>query len=105
MTKDTGFIHTVFFWLKEEVDDMERKAFEKGLEALGTTPAIIKYYYGKREPNDREVVDDSYDYAWICHFKNSEDQAIYQDHPIHHVFVENFSRLWAKVKVYDTILK
>ena len=102
---DIGFIHTVFFWLKEDVSAEQRQEFEKELEALGKTPTIHKYYYGQPEPNDRDVVDASYDYAWICHFKNSEDQAIYQDHPVHHVFIKNCSHLWATVKVYDTVLK
>lgn len=104
-SNEIGFIHTVFFWLKEGVTEEQKKDFEKGMEALGQSPNIVKYYYGQPEGSDREVVDDSFDYSWIVHFKNSEDQARYQnDDPIHDVFVENFKDLWAKVKVYDSIL-
>ena len=103
-SSNVGFIHAVYFWLKEDTSEAQKKEFEKGLEALGETPMILKWYYGKPEPNDREVVDDTFDYSWTCHFKNSEDQAAYQIHPIHDVFIEQFKDLWKTVKVFDSIL-
>ena len=104
-TTETGFIHTVFFWLKEGTTEEQKKEFEQGMQALGKTPTIVKWYYGQPEPNERAVVDTSFDYSWICHFKNSADQASYQVDPIHDVFVEKFKHLWETVKVYDSVLK
>jgi Stress responsive A/B Barrel Domain len=35
-------------------------------------------------------------------FENKADQDVYQDHPVHHQFVENCAHLWEKVIVYDS---
>ena len=53
---------------------------------------------------DREVVDNSYDYAWICHFKSAEDEKLYQDDPIHLKFIDDYKHLWKDVKVYDNLV-
>lgn len=34
-------------------------------------------------------------------FKTLEDHEVYQDHPLHKKFIETYSALWAKVRVYD----
>ncbi|MEO0469780.1 MAG: Dabb family protein [Bacteroidota bacterium] len=103
--KQAGFIHTVFFWLKEGTSDAQKAAFEKGLEKLGTTPSIQSFYYGKPAGTPREVVDNSYDYAWVVHFANAADQDAYQVDPIHYAFIEDHQDIWEKVQVYDTLLK
>ena len=103
--KKAGFIHTVFFWLKEGTTDEQKAAFEKGMDKLGTTPSIQSYFYGPPAGTPREVVDNSYDYAWIVHFANAEDQDAYQVDPIHLAFIEDHKDLWEKVQVYDTLLK
>jgi len=103
--EQTNFIHTVFFWLKEEVTEDQKQAFEKGMEDLGECPTILKWHYGKPAATDRDVIDNTYNYAWIVHFKNAADQETYQDEPIHHLFVERYSALWAKVQVYDSVLQ
>ncbi|MFW5644617.1 MAG: Dabb family protein [Bacteroidota bacterium] len=103
--KDIHFIHTVFFWLNDTVTDVERIAFESGLEILGTIPVIEKFYYGKPAGTSREVVDNSYDYAWIVHFADAGAQDKYQEHEIHLEFVDKYQHLWEHVKVYDTVLE
>lgn len=100
----TTFIHTVFFWLKEGVTEAERKAFEQGMNDLGQAPTISQYYYGKPAGTPREVVDNSYDYAWILHFASAADQDAYQVDPIHQVFIDKYNHLWERVQVYDTVL-
>ncbi len=102
----TGFIHTVFFWMKDGVTDDEKKTFvEKGLKELTKCPTIQNSYYGPPAHTPREVVDNSYDYAWVCHFKSKEDEAKYQDDPIHLKFIEDFKHLWDKVQVYDNLVE
>ena len=102
---ETVFIHTVFFWLNDHVTEDEKKQFESGLEKLGTVSSIYKFWYGKPAGTPREVVDNSYDYAWIVHFSSAEAQDKYQEDPVHLEFVEKYSHLWQEVKVYDTLLK
>ena len=100
-----AFIHTVFFWFHDSVTAEDRTLFESGLKELGKVPSIVKYEYGLAAGTEREVVDNSYDYAWIAYFKNAEDQDTYQEHPLHLKFIENYSNLWKQVKVYDTVKK
>ncbi len=99
-----SFIHTVFFWLKDDVTQEQKAAFEKGLEKLGTVPLIRKFYYGKPAGTPRDVVDNSWDYSWIVHFTSSTDQDIYQEHPVHLEFIDRYHNLWRKVKVFDSVL-
>ena len=102
---ETAFIHTVFFWMKETVTAEQKADFEKnGLGKLKACPQIYKVFYGPPAGTPREVVDNSYDYAWICHFKSKEDQDAYQTEPIHLKFVEDYKHLWERVQVYDNVL-
>lgn len=103
--KDATFVHTVFFWMKEDLSEDEAKFFEEGMEKLGKTPSILSYKWGKPAGTQREVVDNSYTYAWIVDFASKEDQDAYQVDPIHVKFVEESKDLWTKVQVYDTVLE
>lgn len=105
MVDEVQFIHTVFFWCKPGMTAQQHREFEQGLEKLGSCPTILRYHYGVPAKTPREVVDNSYDYAWIVHFRNAQDQDSYQDDPIHHEFVKLYKDLWKRVQVYDTVLK
>lgn len=101
----TGFVHVVYFWLNEDISDEDRQRFEsEGLTSLATCPTIQKVYYGPPAMSPRDVVDNSYDFAWVCHFKNKADQDAYQTEPIHLKFIEDFSSMWTKVQVYDNLV-
>lgn len=101
----TKFIHSVFFWLNEDVSDEQRLDFEtNGLNEIAKIESIYKLYYGPAAMTDRDVVDNSYDYAWICHFKSAEDEKLYQDDPVHLKFIEDYKHLWKDVKVYDNLV-
>lgn len=97
------FIHTVYFWLIKEASDADREGFEKGLEALGKSTYSSHYYYGKPlQVDDRDVVDDSYDYGSTTFFDSKDQHDIYQStDPIHMNFINSFKHLWENVKVYD----
>lgn len=102
---ETNFIHTVYFWLKEGITVQEKATFAAGLLDLATAPSIDKYFIGTPANTARDVIDSSYDYAWIVHFANAEDQAIYQSDSIHLDFIEKYNSLWVKVIVYDSVIK
>jgi len=103
--EQTAFIHTVYFWMKEGVTAEQKADFvANGLKKLAKAPTIHKVYFGPPAGTDRSVVDNSYDYAWICHFKNTADQDAYQVEPIHLKFVEDYQHLWERVQVYDNVL-
>lgn len=101
---ETGFVHTVFFWMNEDVTNEQKTNFAKnGLGELVKVSSIYKSYFGPPAKTPREVVDNSYDFALICHFKNKEDQDAYQIDPIHLKFIEDYKNLWKSVIVYDNL--
>jgi len=97
------FVHHVFFWLKDPKNPEARKQFEKGLNELISVPQIQSSHIGTPVESPREVVDDSFTYSYMAFFKNTEDQSIYQTHPIHLKFIEDCKHLWEKVVVYDAM--
>ena len=61
------FIHTVFFWLKEDVSAEERATFMEGLESLRAIESVKRSWIGPAAQTPREVVDNTYDMALILH--------------------------------------
>jgi hypothetical protein len=97
----TGFVHTVFFWLKEKENESHRKQLHEGLLELSKIAEIGDAYIGQPANTNREVIDSSYDFSLTFVFDTPENQDIYQDHPDHHAFIAKCSMLWQKVQVYD----
>lgn len=99
---ETGVIHTVYFWLKDDVSEEDRKTFEQALNDLAKVPSISEYYWGKPAGTEaRDVTDQSFDYAINVFFDSVEDEAAYQIDPLHLKFVEAFGKIFETVKVYD----
>ena len=100
-----GFIHTVFFWMKDDISLKERSFFEEGLEKLSEIESIQKVYWGPPAMTPRDVVDNSYDYAFIVHFKDAHAHDAYQVDQIHLDFIEASKHLWEDVQVYDNLVR
>ncbi len=97
-----GFLHSVYFWLKNPDNEDDRKAFEEHLGMFIDSSQYVKSkFIGTVAPSEREVVDSSYTYALILTFETKEDQDKYQAEPVHLKFVEDAQHLWSKVVVYD----
>lgn len=102
--RKTGFIHTVFFWLRADLDSAALTEFEAGLSSLNAVETVVQLFWGKPAGTEREVVDGSYDYNLTIHFEDAAGQAAYQPDAIHNKFVEQNKDKWVKVQVYDTIV-
>ena len=99
-----GLIHTVYFWLTDDVTEERKKEFEQALIDLGKVPSIDKYYWGTpAATTSRDVVDSSYDYAINVFFKSIEAEAEYQIDPLHLEFVEGQKAIFKKVIVYNNL--
>jgi hypothetical protein len=98
--------HNVYFWLKDEVSESDRKGFAKGIkDFVSDVKEVHKAEIGVPARTEaRDVVDHSFGYSLFAWFKTIEDHNIYQEHPAHKKFIDNFSSLWAKVQVYDSEL-
>jgi hypothetical protein len=97
----TGFVHTVFFWLKEKNNETHANALRQGLNTLAGISEIQRAYIGQPAATNREVIDSSYSFSITFVFDSAKDQEIYQSHPEHLLFIDNCSYLWERVQVYD----
>ena len=95
------FIHTVFFWLKDDVKDEDLAVFEEGLGSLLKAPTMQGGYCGKPANTPIDVVDNSYSYALTAIFQDKEGHDAYQEDELHVKFLEQCASMWINVKVYD----
>jgi hypothetical protein len=97
-------VHHVFFWLKNPSSTEDRDQLVAGLKTLAGIPLIKELYVGVLAATEkRDVVDASWQVSELMFFHDLTSQATYQQHPIHLDFVKNYSHLWEKVVVYDTM--
>lgn len=97
-----GMVHSVFFWLKEDLSDEDKASFLKGCQSLATIETVKACYIGPPSSTEaRDVVDNSYGMALLVHFDDIEGQNAYQTDPIHLKFIEDHKDKWTKVVVYD----
>lgn len=96
--------HTVFFWLENPDSQEDRDALIEGLNTLREIETVRGLHIGvPATTGERGVVDNSYQVSELMLFDDVEGEKAYQVHPIHERFVENYSHLWSKVVVYDSV--
>lgn len=94
--------HAVFFWLKNPDSIEDRDKLIAGVRSLAAIEEVRSLIVGvPAETGNREVVDRSYGVSEILTFDSIENEAVYQDHPLHQQFIADHSHLWSKVTVYD----
>lgn len=98
-----GFIHHVFFWLKNPESREDLEQLITGLQKLSKMPTIKEFHIGKPAGTSRNVVDNTYSASWLLLFETAEDHDIYQTDPVHLKFIEECSQLWSRIVVYDAI--
>lgn len=102
---EAPLLHSVYFWLENPNSTTDQAAFEAAIQKLIiTNPQGLRSYLGKPARTElREVVDNSYTYAYIMTFKSREAEAAYQTDPTHLRFIDEAQHLWKKVVVYDAV--
>ncbi len=96
-------IHSVYFWLVDGLSDADRESFEAGMRALFDIDVVASGKIGKPAGTpEREVTQNSFDYALFLQFDSVENHNAYQVHPDHDVFVKTYAKWFQTVKVYDT---
>ena len=99
-----GFVHSVFFWLKEPENDDAHRAFLNHLRTFIDASDYVKSkHIGIKKASDRDVVDSDYNYSLIVTFNDSQEQDKYQSEPAHIKFVNDAEHLWHRVVVYDSL--
>ncbi len=97
------FVHTVFFWLKDQQNPADRRRLHEGLKSLTAIDAIAQGWIGVPATTRRPVIDSSYDFSITFVFDDQEGHDTYQEHPIHLEFVQNCAPLWSRVQVFDAV--
>ena len=96
--------HHVFFWLKNPGSSADLAKLIEGLKTLQKIESVRQLHIGvPADTEKRPVVDNSFSASELMFFDDVAGQNIYQEHPIHKKFVENYSSLWEKVIVYDSV--
>lgn len=101
--KKNLFVHHVYFWLKNPDSKEDKAKLLEGLQGLSKVKTIQMFHIGQPADTNREVIDRSYAISWLLLFNSKADQDSYQVDPIHLDFVKNYSHLWSKVVVYDSV--
>lgn len=96
-------VHTVLFWLKEDLNDAQRTEFRDALETLKQIKSADAVYIGnpaatKPRPG---VIEDTYDFCLTIVFKDLAAHDTYQVDPAHKKFIQTYSSLWKQVRIYD----
>lgn len=95
------FVHSVYFWLRDDLTSEERDRFTEGLDALLTIETVHSGHVGTPASTDRPVIDRSYTYGLIILFEDGAAHDAYQTDPIHNRFRETCEDLWREVMIYD----
>ncbi|SKB76105.1 Dabb family protein [Daejeonella lutea] len=103
-TEKGNIAHQVYFWLKNPGSEEDRELLIKGIKTLRQIDSVQKLTIGIVAATEkRSVIDDSWGVSELALFKDLAGQAAYQIHPIHLDFVKNYSHLWSKVVIYDSL--
>lgn len=94
-------LHHVLFWLKADTSDEQKAAFRKGLNTLEQIEVVKQFHIGTPAPIERSVVDTSYTFSLGLFFEDLAAHDVYQVHPLHKAFLEEFRVLFEKVVIYD----
>ena len=95
-------VHSVYFWLKPDLTDVQRAAFLHALSALKDVPGVTAFYLGTpASVPARPVVELSFDHSITCVFENLAAHDAYQAHALHLAFLEVGRPLWSRVQIYD----
>lgn len=93
--------HHVLFWLKSDTTEEQKTAFRAGLESLSKVETIKSIYIGTPAPIDRPVVDTTYTFSLVIVFEDLAGHDVYQVHPVHKAFLDEFRVLFERVVIYD----
>lgn len=93
--------HHVLFWLKADTTTEQKADFLKGLKSLGNIEVVKNIHTGVPAAIERPVVDTTYTFSLITFFEDLAAHDVYQVHPLHLAFLEEFRVYFDKVVIYD----
>jgi len=101
---ESGFIHTVFFWLKSGTPESARQQLiDDCRQYLGKISTVRFLAAGVPAGTPRQVVDNSYAVGLAVHFDDQAGHDAYQEDALHLEFIARNKAHWERVQVYDLI--
>lgn len=98
-------VHSVYFWLVDDISKEDEQDFLKFFDILGGLRGVKSLNYGKPAATaKREVVDHSYSYNLILTFDSLDDVDSYGIDPKHLEAANQYSKYWKRVQVLDTVV-
>jgi len=94
-------VHHVLFWLKADTTADQKLAFRKSLETLEGVESIKTLHIGTPAPIERAVIDTTYTFSLTVFFDDLAGHDVYQVHPLHLAFLDEFRIYFEKVVIYD----
>ncbi|MDB5258248.1 MAG: hypothetical protein JWM14_2943 [Chitinophagaceae bacterium] len=95
--------HHVLFWVKDSTTAIQKKAFRASLETLAGVETVKSIHVGVPSSISRAVVDTTYTFSLVLMFDDLAGHDVYQVHPLHKAFLEEFRDTFEKVVIYDSI--
>ncbi|WP_395801937.1 Dabb family protein [Daejeonella sp.] len=93
--------HHVLFWLKADITAEEKNAFQKSLSTLEQIEVVKFFHLGTPAPIERTVVDTTYTFSLFLAFEDLAAHDVYQVHPLHKAFLDEFRVFFDRVVIYD----
>ena len=97
------FVHHVLFYLNNPDSEADKAKLLEGLTMLAGVPTIQQSHIGRPAATNRAVIARDYTYSWLCFFNTPADEEVYQQHPLHDDFRNDYAHLWEKVVIYDAV--
>ena len=95
------FIHSVYFWLRTDLDEKDNFKFLESLVSLSNDPNVQSGYAGPPVYSQRDVVENSYTYGLVLAFKDKAGHDNYQTGAPHRRFLDEHKDKWERVLVFD----
>ena len=95
------FVHSVYFWLNDDLTDDQRREFRRAVESLLAIDSVECGFVGAPADTDRPIIDRTYSIALTVVFQDIIGHDAYQIDPAHLAFVESYGTWWRKVLIYD----
>jgi len=97
-----SIVHVVLFWLNPATREEGLAAFEDAPQRLAAIPGVDAVVRGVALPDERPMVDSSFDLGFVMHFSSEANLRAYQGHPAHHQLVEELIRPYVeRTLIYD----
>jgi hypothetical protein len=97
------FVHHVLFYPKANASATDQAQLLEGLQMLAGIPCIKLAHIGTPAGTTRDVIERTYAYSWLCLFASAADEQIYQQHPLHDAFRDQYAVYWDHVVIYDAV--